>query len=499
MEITQRTYVPTREVLHSASYGGTALTKVTNNRSGSMACELWYLKNPPSGANTMSVTVTGATDAIKLGTESFTNVEQTAPLDVSNSSSGTSGNPSVSLTTTATNDVVVSTLHRFSTTDASTNRTSLYKDKVTSTLAAASYQLATTAGSYSDTYTGSASQDWCMLSAGFKPVTSGGGSGATTTRYVLSDQVQSTNIVLDSNAAIVQTLDYYPYGQLRVNSGTDVSRREWIGQIFDESSQLNYLNARYYQNTRGQFLSQDPMFIGDPNKQNLTTPQSLNSYNYGEGNPITKSDPTGLAVYLEARGLGTVSFGSYSFSAGSHMYLRVVPDNPGQLSGNFQGQKEFTLGAYNPDGAMFWSNQLQKGVGTAENKNAPAFADFTNKAPTQLLLTPPKNMVVPKGMSADSAFINQVTQSYERTGDRQSYNFTAYTGDKNSASANSNNFTYSVLTNSGVNTYTDNKGNTQSVNNMNAPGWTPGWGNALPSSAQQSSAKSVYYTNGGGK
>jgi RHS repeat-associated protein len=291
-----------------------------------------------------------------------------------------------------------------------------------------------------------------MLSAGFKPVTSGGGSGATTTRYVLSDQVQSTNIVLDSNAAIVQTLDYYPYGQLRVNSGTDVSRREWIGQIFDESSQLNYLNARYYQNTRGQFLSQDPMFIGDPNKQNLTTPQSLNSYNYGEGNPITKSDPTGLAVYLEARGLGTVSFGSYSFSAGSHMYLRVVPDNPGQLSGNFQGQKEFTLGAYNPDGAMFWSNQLQKGVGTAENKNAPAFADFTNKAPTQLLLTPPKNMVVPKGMSADSAFINQVTQSYERTGDRQSYNFTAYTGDKNSASANSNNFTYSVLTNSGVNT-----------------------------------------------
>lgn len=36
---------------------------------------------------------------------------------------------------------------------------SLYNDAVSSTLGAASYQLATGAGSYSDTYTGSASQD----------------------------------------------------------------------------------------------------------------------------------------------------------------------------------------------------------------------------------------------------------------------------------------------------------------------------------------------------
>jgi hypothetical protein len=37
--------------------------------------------------------------------------------------------------------------------DAATNHTSIYNDSVTSTRGAASYQNATAAGSYSDTYT----------------------------------------------------------------------------------------------------------------------------------------------------------------------------------------------------------------------------------------------------------------------------------------------------------------------------------------------------------
>jgi hypothetical protein len=33
------------------------------------------------------------------------------------------------------------------------------------------------------------------------------------------------------------------------------------------------------------------VFLGDPKQQVLTDPQSLNSYSYANGNPITKSDP----------------------------------------------------------------------------------------------------------------------------------------------------------------------------------------------------------------
>ena len=53
------------------------------------------------------------------------------------------------------------------------------------------------------------------------------------------------------------------------------------------------LQARYYDGSKGEFLSEDPVFLGDPRQQVLTDPQSLISYSYANDNPITKSDPTG--------------------------------------------------------------------------------------------------------------------------------------------------------------------------------------------------------------
>src|SRR6266478_5599755 len=53
------------------------------------------------------------------------------------------------------------------------------------------------------------------------------------------------------------------------------------------------LQARYYDGSKGGFLSEDPVFWGDPKSQMLTDPQSLNSYSYAGDNPITRSDPTG--------------------------------------------------------------------------------------------------------------------------------------------------------------------------------------------------------------
>jgi RHS repeat-associated protein len=63
------------------------------------------------------------------------------------------------------------------------------------------------------------------------------------------------------------------------------------------------LQARYYDGGgKGEFLSEDPVFLGDPKQQVLADPQSLNSYSYGNDNPITKSDPTGLDAYYNNAG-----------------------------------------------------------------------------------------------------------------------------------------------------------------------------------------------------
>ena len=116
-------------------------------------------------------------------------------------------------------------------------------------------------------------------------------------RYALTDHLGGTNLVTDTSNTVLQTIDYYPYGARRINVGTDVSQREYIGQIYDEIAQLAYFNARYYNPTQGQFISQDPTFWS--NKQNLQNPQSLNSYSYANDNPISLSDPTGLAATLQ--------------------------------------------------------------------------------------------------------------------------------------------------------------------------------------------------------
>ena len=95
---------------------------------------------------------------------------------------------------------------------------------------------------------------------------------------------------------MIQLLDYYPYGSTRVSetSGGFNEGKQFIAQYADPETNLSYLQARYYDGSKGQFLSEDPVFWGDPKKQNLQNPQDLNSYSYAAGNPIVRSDPSGL-------------------------------------------------------------------------------------------------------------------------------------------------------------------------------------------------------------
>jgi RHS repeat-associated protein len=137
-------------------------------------------------------------------------------------------------------------------------------------------------------------------------IASGSATGTPRTLYIHPDHLGSTNVVTNASGTVVQTLDYYPFGGQRINSGSSVSDRQYIGERYDANTDLNYLNARYYQSTRGQFLSQDPTFlaVGNPDKiqqltkqdqqQFLTDPQQLNSYSYARNNPILQKDPSGL-------------------------------------------------------------------------------------------------------------------------------------------------------------------------------------------------------------
>jgi RHS repeat-associated protein len=174
-----------------------------------------------------------------------------------------------------------------------------------------------------------------LLATVDQQLASGAATGTAKTRYVHPDHLGSTNVVTDENDNLVQTLDYYPYGATRVSVATSTNeKRKYIDQFADDSG-LSYLNARYYDSARGQFLSQDPTFlaIGNPNqlepltKQGmgkfLTDPQQMNSYNYARGNPITNKDPSGLwALKLGVEGV--VPLWGLSGSAGIYADQRGI-------------------------------------------------------------------------------------------------------------------------------------------------------------------------------
>ena len=92
----------------------------------------------------------------------------------------------------------------------------------------------------------------------------GTATGTAITRYNHPDNLGSTNVTSDSGGNLAQWFDYAPYGSLLAseNTGTTTAARQYIGQ-FSDASGLSYLNSRYYNPVQGQFLSQDPEFLGE--------------------------------------------------------------------------------------------------------------------------------------------------------------------------------------------------------------------------------------------
>jgi RHS repeat-associated protein len=119
--------------------------------------------------------------------------------------------------------------------------------------------------------------------------------------YVHPDHLGSTNVVTDEADNLVQTLDYYPFGATRISvSASTNEQRKYIDQFRDVQTGLDYLNARYYDSSRGQFVTQDPVFWEIAQTRDgrsaIFNPQSLNSYAYANDNPIVNKDPEGRIV-----------------------------------------------------------------------------------------------------------------------------------------------------------------------------------------------------------
>jgi RHS repeat-associated protein len=125
----------------------------------------------------------------------------------------------------------------------------------------------------------------------------GSGTSTASTTYLHADHLGGTNVVTDENGGISQTLDYYPFGPQRIATGAFDEQRRFIGEEFDGDTEFSYLNTRYYQGSRGQFMSQDPVFweigLTDNGRNILSDPQHANAYAYAKNNPLVHIDRNG--------------------------------------------------------------------------------------------------------------------------------------------------------------------------------------------------------------
>jgi RHS repeat-associated protein len=104
----------------------------------------------------------------------------------------------------------------------------------------------------------------------------------TTATFLHQDQQGSTRLLTDPTGAVVGRYDFGPWGAVTSHTGaaTDL---QFDGQYTDAETGFQYLRARYYDPTTGQFLTFDPAVT-------VTGAQ----YAFSEDNPVNRADPLGL-------------------------------------------------------------------------------------------------------------------------------------------------------------------------------------------------------------
>jgi RHS repeat-associated protein len=113
------------------------------------------------------------------------------------------------------------------------------------------------------------------------------GAAKASYQFELTDQHGTPTVYLDSTAQQPSWRQSTPYGQPRGAAVTSPDNHGFLGKPTDAGTGLVFVGAREYDPDTGRFISPDPVFEADD-------PQSLNGYSYAAGNPVTKSDPTGL-------------------------------------------------------------------------------------------------------------------------------------------------------------------------------------------------------------
>ena len=138
--------------------------------------------------------------------------------------------------------------------------------------------------------------------------------GDDTQYYLYNEDIQgSTTSLVKEDGSADATYQYTDFGETIIH-GDDQAKNEvcYTGGIYDQSTGLYYLNARYYNPEDGRFMTEDT-YRGDTTKS-----ETGHLYVYCANNPVNYVDPSGhfaAAMYTVIKLVlvgGAVAYVSYS-------------------------------------------------------------------------------------------------------------------------------------------------------------------------------------------
>ncbi|QGQ20475.1 hypothetical protein GC089_16370 [Cellulomonas sp. JZ18] len=118
------------------------------------------------------------------------------------------------------------------------------------------------------------------------------GTGAGGVSTLVADTQATAQISIANSTNVITQRWTDPFGSPRGSTPTWPGDRGFLDKPVDATG-LVQVGARYYDPTIGRFLSVDPVMV-------MATPQQWAAYSYANNNPVTYSDPTGLAPRMVA-------------------------------------------------------------------------------------------------------------------------------------------------------------------------------------------------------
>jgi RHS repeat-associated protein len=117
---------------------------------------------------------------------------------------------------------------------------------------------------------------------------------ASGVHFLASDHQGTAQLAINAKTGDTTRRRTDPFGNPRDESTSSASSAAWVndkgfvGGTVQKTTGLTTLGARDYDADTGRFISADPII-------DYTDPQQINGYSYSNNNPVTFSDPSGLA------------------------------------------------------------------------------------------------------------------------------------------------------------------------------------------------------------